>query len=238
MEGSVAVGIYSSGYKIITVFITIYVVYNFVVFPLMSKFYKSSNNLLKISYEKSVKYLIMMMLPIAIGVSIYSSYIVTLIFGEAFILGGDVLKILVWNVLFVMLNGASTNLLNASNNEIAVTKINGIACIINVIFNLIGIYYFSYIGASVTTVFTGIIICILMTYIITRGKYKPDNTLIYDIIKISIAGVVLGVFLLLVNLNFWIAIPVAIVIYIICLILTKSFDTFDTIILKEIVGRK
>jgi len=238
MDGSIAVGIYSSGYKIITVFITIYAIYNFIIFPLMSRFYKDSKDLLKISYEKSVKYLIMMMLPIAIGVSIYSSYIVTLIFGEAFILGGDVLRILVWNVLFVMVNGASTNLLNASNNELAVTKINGIACVINIIFNLIGIYYFSYMGASVTTVITGIIICILMTYIITRGRYKPDMTLVYDIIKISIAGAILGIFLVLVNLNFWIAIPVAIIIYMIGLILTKSFDSVDKTIIKEVIGRK
>ncbi|MBZ9571320.1 flippase [Methanobrevibacter sp. TMH8] len=238
MIGNVAVGIYSSAYKVINVFITLYTVYNFVVFPLMSKFYKNSENLLKISYEKSVKYLLIMMLPIAIGITIYSSDVATLIFGNDYILAGDVLRILIWNVLFVMINGASTNLLNSSNNEVAVTKINGIACLINVLFNFVLIYYLSYIGASIATVITGIIICILMNYIITRGRFKPDMSLIYDIIKISISGLILTIILLFTHLNLLIAIPVAIIIYIIGLILTKSLDSTDAAILKEIIGRK
>lgn len=236
--GSTAVGIYSSAYKIINVFVTLYTVYNFVVFPLMSKFYKDSENLLKISYEKSVKYLLMMMFPIAVGITIYPYYITTLIFGDAYYLAGDVLRILIWNVVFVMVNGASTNLLNSSNNEVAVTKINGIACLINITLNLVLIYYLSYVGASIATVITGIIISILMIYIITRGRFKPDMTLINDIIKIAISGLILGVILVVANLNFWIAIPVAIIIYMITLLLTKSLDSTDKAVIKEIIRRK
>jgi O-antigen/teichoic acid export membrane protein len=140
MAGSTAVGIYSSAYKIITVFTTIYTVYTYVVFPLMSKLYKDSEDLLKVSYEKSIKYLIIIMLPFAIGITIYSQDIITLIYGESYIFAGDVLKILIWNVLFIMINGASTSLLNSSNSEVAVTKINGLACLVNVVLNLFLIY--------------------------------------------------------------------------------------------------
>jgi len=237
MSGNTAVGIYSSAYKIIYVFTTLYTVYTFVVFPLMSKFYKDSENLLRISYEKSVKYLIMMMLPIAVGMTFYSEYIITLIFGNEFFLSGNVLRILAWNVLFVMINGASANLLNSSNNEVAVTKINGIACLTNFILNLILIYYLSYIGASLATIITGIVICILMSYVIIKGKYKPKITLIYDIIKIAIVGLILGIILSLINVNFWIAIPISIVIYIFSLILSKSLDSTDKAVIKEIIGK-
>lgn len=168
MAGSTAVGIYSSAYKIITVFTTIYTVYTYVVFPLMSKLYKDSEDLLKVSYEKSIKYLLMIMLPFAIGITIYSQDIITFIYGESYIFAGDVLKILIWNVLFIMINGASTSLLNSSNSEVAVTKINGLACLVNVVLNLFLIYYLSYIGASIATVITGVIIFILMTYIILK----------------------------------------------------------------------
>lgn len=80
------------------------------------KLYKDSEDLLKISYEKSIKYLIMIMLPFAIGITIYSQDIITLIYGKSYIFAGDVLKILIWNVLFIMINGASTSLLNSSNS--------------------------------------------------------------------------------------------------------------------------
>lgn len=237
MIGSVAVGIYSSAYKIITVFTTLYMVYNYVVFPLMSKFYKDSEDLLKISYEKSIKYLIMLMLPFAIGVTFYSYYITTLIYGETYALAGNVLSILIWNVLFVMINGASSSLLNSSNNEIAVTKINGMACLLNIILNLVLIYYLSYIGASIATVITGIVICILMSYIIMKDRYKPDISLIYDIIKLSVSGIILAIALYIFNLSFWIAIPIGIIVYIISLFLTKSLDSTDKAIIREIIGK-
>ncbi|MCC7561633.1 MAG: flippase [Methanobrevibacter arboriphilus] len=235
--GNTAVGIYSSAYKIITVFTTIYTVYTYVVFPLMSKLYKDSEDLLKISYEKSIKYLIMIMLPFAIGITIYSQDIITLIYGKSYIFAGDVLKILIWNVLFIMINGASTSLLNSSNSEVAVTKINGLACLVNVVLNLFLIYYLSYIGASIATIITGVIIFILMTYIILKNKYKPDKSLIYGIVKICVSGLILSIILLILNLSLWIALPVAIIIYLIGIYLTKSLDSTDKAVIKEIIGK-
>ncbi len=235
--GNTAVGIYSSAYKIITVFTTIYTVYTYVVFPLMSKLYKDSEDLLKISYEKSIKYLIMIMLPFAIGITIYSQDIITLIYGKSYIFAGDVLKILIWNVLFIMINGASTSLLNSSNSEVAVTKINGLACLVNVVLNLFLIYYLSYIGASIATIITGVIIFILMTYIILKNKYKPDKSLIYGIVKICVSGLILAIILLILNLSMWIALPVAIIIYLIGIYLTKSLDSTDKAVIKEIIGK-
>ncbi|BBL61305.1 flippase [Methanobrevibacter arboriphilus] len=237
MVGNTAVGIYSSAYKIITVFTTIYTVYTYVVFPLMSKLYKDSEDLLKISYEKSIKYLIMIMLPFAIGITIYSEDIITLIYGKSYIFAGDVLKILIWNVLFIMINGASTSLLNSSNSEVAVTKINGLACLVNVVLNLFLIYYLSYIGASIATIITGVIIFILMTYIILKNKYKPDKSLIYGIVKICVSGLILAIILLILNLSMWIALPVAIIIYLIGIYLTKSLDSTDKAVIKEIIGK-
>lgn len=237
MVGNTAVGIYSSAYKIITVFTTIYTVYTYVVFPLMSKLYKDSEDLLKISYEKSIKYLIMIMLPFAIGITIYSQDIITLIYGKSYIFAGDVLKILIWNVLFIMINGASTSLLNSSNSEVAVTKINGLACLVNVVLNLFLIYYLSYIGASIATIITGVIIFILMTYIILKNKYKPDKSLIYGIVKICVSGLILAIILLILNLSMWIALPVTIIIYLIGIYLTKSLDSTDKAVIKEIIGK-
>lgn len=235
--GSFAVGIYSSAYKIITVFTTIYMVYNYVVFPLMSKFYKDSEDLLKISYEKSVKYLVLIMLPFAIGITIYSQDIIVLICGKNYILAESVLKILIWNVLFVMVNGASTNLLNSSGNELAVTKINGLACLINVALNIFLIYYLSYIGASIATVITGIVVFTLMMYIILKNSYRPNKNLIYEILKICISGLILAVVLLILNLSMWLALPIAIVVYLAGIYLTKSLDSTDKFIIREIIGK-
>lgn len=239
MKGSISVGIYSSAYKIITVFTTLYMVYNFVIFPLMSNLYKNSANMLKISYKKSIKYLLMIILPIAIGISYYAEPVVLLIFGSQFVLGSSVLQVLIWNVVFIFINGASTLLLNSSNKEVAVTKINAIACVFNFILNLVLISYFDYIGASIATVITGLLICVIMAYIIIKSKYRPDFSLVKDMIKIIISSLILAIILYIVNLpSFIIAIPVGIITYLIAIALTKTLDSTDIGIIKEIIGKK
>ncbi|KZX16598.1 teichuronic acid biosynthesis protein TuaB [Methanobrevibacter cuticularis] len=233
--GATAVGIYSSAYKIIFVFTTLYSVYNFVIFPLMAKLYTNSEELLKISYEKSVKYLLMIILPLAVGITFYADSVILLIYGNEFSLAANVLKILIWNVVFLFVNGASTLLLNSSNHEIGVTKINGIACFFNVVLNLILIYYLSYIGAAIATVLTGLLIAILMNNIISKNILKIENKLIIEILKISFSALILAIVLFIFKVSLLIAIPLGIIIYSVMIILTKTLDTTDKSMITEII---
>jgi len=236
LKGNTALGIYSSAIKIIIVFTTLYMVYNYVIFPLMSNLYKNSADMLKISYEKSIKYLLMMILPIAIGISFYSEGVILLIYGKQFVLGSLPLRILIWNVIFLFINGASTLLLNSSNREVVVTKINALACIFNIILNFVLITYYNYIGASIAAVTTGFLICVIMTYLVIKSEYTPDFSLVKDIFKIIISSLIVAVVLFAANLPFILAIPIAIITYLIAIASTKTLDNTDIAILKEIVG--
>ncbi|MGL4670501.1 MAG: flippase [Methanobacteriaceae archaeon] len=247
LKGDFAVGVYSSAYKFVIVLLTIYNVYMFVVFPYMSKLYKNSTELLKISYEKSLKYLLLFIIPAAIFISIYSTDIILLIYGKSFILASSVLQILIWNIVFLFVNGAAAMLLNASGKELIVAKINGIAATFNVVVNLIMIPYLSYIGASIATVFTGILICILMNYIILRENYHPHKRIISDIVKIIISSLILLIVLYVLNsgiiegipkVSLFLAIPISLIVYFIGIILTKTLDETDISIIKELVGKK
>lgn len=102
-------------YKIITVLITFWPVYQVVVFPLMSKLFWRIWDLLKLSYIKSIKYLLLIILPITFGIVIYATPLVTLIYGNAYLMAGPVMQVLVWTVAFLFVNGAASTLLNASN---------------------------------------------------------------------------------------------------------------------------
>ena len=86
LTGNYAAGIYNSAYKIISVFTAFYVIYNVVIFPLMSKLYSRNKNLLKLSFEQSIKYSILILLPICIGVYLYSPYLINLIYTEEYAL--------------------------------------------------------------------------------------------------------------------------------------------------------
>ena len=229
-------GLYNSAYKLISVLTLFYSIYSSVIFPVMTKLFKDEKDLLHFSFVKSIKYLSLVTIPIAVFTSLYG-YDLIGIYGAEFIEAGGVLKVLIWTVCFLFVNGACSLILNASHEEYSVTKIYSIAAVFNVVLNLILIPKYSVYGASVATVLSEILILILELYMIKKIGQLPDRHLVYDIVKICVASVVLGIVLYAFNFNLWVAMAVSIVVYFATIILLKTFDQEDISILKQIIGR-
>ncbi len=235
--GDYATGLYNATYKLISALTLFYGMYAAVLYPVMSKFFKKDKNMMVIYYEKSIKYLMMLMIPFAIATSFYSTDIMLIIYGQEYAMGGPILSILIWTGCLLFANGAGNTLLNASHKEVTVTKIYSIAAIFNIILNFILIPYLSYIGAAITTVLSDIMIFIIQKYTIHKLGQKPNKKLYYDVTKIILSSIALGIALNLLNLNIWVAIPVGILIYLVCIIILKTFDEDDKYIINEILGR-
>ena len=237
MLGNYPTGIYNATYKLIAVLNLFYSVYIAVIFPVMSKFYKNDKKLLVISFEKSVKYLMLLMIPLAVGTVFYSLDIIQLIYGNQYDAASSVLSILIWTVCLLFISGAANTLLNASHKETTVTKIYAIAAVFNIALNFVMIPYFSYNGAAVTTVLSDVLIVALQVYVIYRIGHRVNKKLYSDLIKIIIGSAVLGIALYFLNLNMWIAIPVGIIIYLAVVYLLRVFDKDDKYVIKEILGK-
>ena len=237
LVGNYATGLYNATYKLITVFTLFYTAYTSVIYPIMSKLYKNNQKLLTISYEKSIKYLMLIMIPLSVAITYYSSDIIQLFFGQEYAVASPILSILIWTVCILFINTVGNILLNASHKEFAVTKIYAIAAAFNIIMNFILIPSFSYIGAAITTVLSDMLIFIIQKYILHKIGHKPNKKLYYDGGKIIIASAILGFALYYLNLNMWVALPVGIVIYFVVIIALKFFDDDDKYIIKDIVGK-
>lgn len=235
--GNYATGIYNATYKLISVLTLFYGIYTAVIFPVMSKFYKNDERLLIISFEKSVKYLMMIIIPIATATVLYSSDIIQLMYGHQYDAASSVLSILIWTVCLLFVSGACNTLLNASYKEVTVTKIYAIAALFNIVLNFFMIPYFSYNGAAITTVLSDVLIVIIQVYVIYRLGHRPNKKLYYDLIKIMIGSGVLGMALYLLNINMWLAVPVGIIIYLVAISLLGFFDDDDKYVIKEIIGK-
>lgn len=237
MVGNYATGIYNATYKLIGVLTLFYGIYSAVIFPVMSKFYKNDEKLLLILYEKSIKYLMLIIIPIAIATMIYSRDIIQLIYGPGYEPSSSVLSILIWTVCLIFISGAGNILLNASYKEVTVTKIYAIAALFNVVLNLILIPYLSYNGAAITTVLSDVLIVIIQSYVIYKIGHRPNKKLYSDLVKIILGSIILGIALYFLNLNMWIALPVGIVIYFATVYLLRLFDDDDKYVIKEILGK-
>ena len=236
-SGAYPTGLYNSTYKLINVLTLFYTIYTAVIFPVMSKLFKSGEDLLQLSFNKSVKYLSLITIPLSIATVYYASDIINIVYGNQYAQADSVLQILIWTVIFLFVNGACSLVLNASHKEVAVTKIYSIAALFNVILNLILIPNYNVFGASVATVLSEILILVLELYALSRINQLPDKHLIFDILKISIASILLGIFLYYANLSLWVAIPVSIVVYLILTVILRAYDDTDILIVKQILGR-
>ena len=237
MVGNYPTGIYNATYKLISVLTLFYSVYTAVIFPVMSKFYKNDESMLLMSFEKSIKYLLMIIIPLATSTMIYSTDIIQLIYGQQYNPASSVLSILIWTLCLLFISGAANTLLNASHKEVTVTKIYAIAAIFNIILNFFMIPHFSYDGAAITTVLSDVLIVIIQCYVIYKLGHRPNKKLYIDIIKIITGSIILGIVLYFLNLNMWVALPVGIIIYFATVYLLRVFDNDDRYVIKEILGK-
>lgn len=179
----------------------------------------------------------MITIPIAVATFFYAGDVIYLCYGNQYADADSVLKILVWTVCFLFINGACSMILNASHKETSVTKIYSLAAVFNAGLNLFLIPYFSAHGAAFATVLTDVLILILEMYMVGKINQLPDRHLIFDLIKIIIASAVMGGVFYLVHMSLWLAIPVGVIVYLVVITLIKFFDKEDKLIIKQILGK-
>lgn len=234
--GTYETGLYNAAYKLLSLLTIFYSIYGAVIFPVMSKLFKDSKDLLRLSFIKATKYLTAVSIPISVFTCFYSYDIIN-IYGPEFTSAGAVLNILIWTICFIYINGNCGSVLNAAHKEYSVTVICGLAALLNIILNLLLIPKYSIYGASVATVLSEVLVFILSMFVLKKLNQHPDKHWVYDIIKICLASGILAIALYFLNLNLWLAMPVSIVVYFAAIILLKTIDEDDKLILKQILNK-
>ncbi|MGB9936895.1 MAG: flippase [Methanobacterium sp.] len=238
MVGNEIVGWYNAAYRLMFVFLSIYTVYVSAMFPVMSKFYKTSEEFLKFSYERSFKYLLIISLPIAVGTTLVADKIILLIYGNAFTPAIPALQILIWTVPFLFINGLSGNLLNSINRQLLITKVTCIAAVFNVIFNLALIPKFSLIGSSFATVVTELGLFFILSYVILKTNYFDLKSAVKNFPAILISnGIMVALIIYLKDINLFVLILIAAVGYFVAIFVTRAVDRQDILLLRNIIGK-
>ena len=240
IQGNEVVGWYNAAYRLILVLLFIPTIINTVIFPKMSQYYNSSRTSLKLMNEKYFKFMLMIGFPMAIVVTLLANKLILLIFGQEYTQSIIALQILIWTTLFTFAGASFVQLIQATNNQFVITKISGICVIVNIALNLILIPKFSYIGASIATLITEII---LVGYIIwvnyNIGFGIRLDLIVKDISKILFSCLIMGSFIwYFKSLNIFILGVLAILLYIGVLYFIRGFDNIDMRIFREIIGRE
>jgi len=233
MKGTEAVGWYNAGYKLVNFIKFIPTVFVLATFPVISSFFKTSIESFRTVLRKSVQLMFLLALPIAIGITILSSKIIPIIFGEGFLPAVFALQILIWAGALAFLGGIAGNTLIAVNKQTILVNITLAGSLINIILNLILIPRFSYAGAAIAIVIAELAITLLLfLYIYKNLKVNPFSK---QILKILLASLLMGGFVWFIkNYNLFLVIISAVSFYFLILIWIKGISKKDLKLIKQI----
>lgn len=234
MQGNAATGLYNAAYKIMLVFVSIYSVYMVTIFPVMAKYYKESQEALKLTYERSLKYVIMIILPITIAITFLAKDILLLTVGPEYLPATPAIQILVWTLVFMFINSLSTNLLSSIDKQVTVTKIAGIGALFNIVANFLLIPVLSFVGASINTVLTEIIMLVLLFFSTSRTQYAIGKDLPKDLWRILVPNLILVLILMFLKFPLVVLIIICVPVYIGGILITKALDETDISLIKSI----
>jgi O-antigen/teichoic acid export membrane protein len=234
MIGNTAVGIYNAAYRLVLVLVFIPSILVTAIFPLMSQHFESSKKLLKLEYEKSVKYLFIVSTFIFIYGFIFADKIILIMYGEGYSTSIAALQALIFVVPIIFLTYLFGNILGAVNKQRIVTIVACANVLLNVGLNLILIPKFSYIGASIATVATEGLGFILMFMYISRYFFKISIT--QNILKTVLVSilVLITVYFMKLNLNWLLAAFIGFFMYILLLYIMKIVTKEDIELFKGI----
>ena len=237
MKGDAAVGLYSAAYRLSEPLSLIPAALVISLFPIMSTSFKESKgNLVKV-YRFGLKYILIIMLPIAVGVAFIADRTILLIYEPEFASSAIALRILVWAVLFGSVNYIMLDLLVAIDRQILNTWAMGAGAVVNVILNLILIPIMGFTGAAIATVVTNLLICIIGFYFVSKYMQKIPvwKMVAGPMVACAVMG---GVLFYFSNTNLLLLIFLAAITYFMTLLGLKVFDEEEWSVIRSVIRRK
>ena len=238
IKGDEATGWFSAAQRLYGVFSFIPAAFVGAVLPAMSKFshYDTGKKLVK-TYEGTIKYLLIIILPIAAGMSILADDIILLVYGEKFVQSIIVLRILIWSPVFSFLNRGCMIAFASINKEKKLVRIQVLGTIVNFCVNISLIPLFGPVGVSIATVASQVVVFAFSAYIISKDFGQASIGKVS--LKPLLAVLIMSLFLVLFKQqNIIILIPIAALLYSLTLLLLKAFDNDELSILKELYRKK
>lgn len=190
LKGDAPVGWYNAGVKLVKVLELIPSMFTLALFPVMVDFYKTSSDSLRMVFRKSIEYMFLLAVPIAVGVTVLSHKIIFIIWGAEFSPAVPALQILVWRAAIFFLSTVTCWCLYTINQQKIPMYISVSGIMINIVLNLVLIPVLSYIGTAITTVTTEFIMTALLFFFAFRSlRVNPFHS---RMLKITIASLLMG----------------------------------------------
>ncbi|AGB31198.1 polysaccharide biosynthesis protein [Natrinema pellirubrum DSM 15624] len=165
------VGLYSAAYPLASGMLLVLSSFGFMYLPLASRL-DSENERAEVGsiYELTTKWVYILTFPLFLTFVVFSSDVLTIVFGQRYATAGNALSILAIGFFTSAMFGRNRETLSALGYTTAIMGANGLAFLINVALNLVLIPRYGYMGAAMTSMFSFVVLN-LTVYAILKLKY-------------------------------------------------------------------
>ncbi|MHA1695043.1 MAG: oligosaccharide flippase family protein, partial [Candidatus Helarchaeota archaeon] len=167
------------------------------IFPALSEYYVSSKEKLAKTFENAMHYLIVLSVPISVGIFILAEKIVVSLYGEVFRASVTPLRILIVGLVVIFLNFPVGAFLNACNKQVINTRNMGITVLINIVLNIFLIKQYTFNGAAVAALISGIVLFFLGLRWVGKVIKYNKKFLLQSLGRALFAGLIMGIVLFL-----------------------------------------
>jgi O-antigen/teichoic acid export membrane protein len=159
-----------------------------VLFPMSSELWeKGYKEALGYGVERICLYTFVLILPMSILMAYFPTVVINLFFNPQYLSASDAIMILSLGTIFMALNRIGFNVLNGIGKPELSTKILYFGAIFNLVFNILLIPKFGIVGASLTTVFSYLIMWILQVRYLS--KFLRYSFLIKKWVLVVLVGI-------------------------------------------------
>lgn len=224
LAGDVAVGWYSIPYKITYAFQFIPLALVAALYPKFSEYFANDRQKLALIYEQGIKYLLLIVMPIAIGIGILAKPIILSLYTPEYLNSVLPLQILLAGLVFSYISFPIGAFLNACNRQATQTIIVFFVMILNIGLNLFLIPRYGVIGAAVSALAGNFVLTVLGYVVAPRITAISHWFLFKSFGQILLAAGVMGMVVYQVNLfgNYLVAVLAGAIVYSAMLFLTRA----------------
>lgn len=236
IQDDATVGWYKAATALVYAFSGIPAILSTAIYPVMSRFHVSSKESLKLTIQKSARYLLILSVPITIGIMLLAEPIITIFYGVDFIPAVPALRVLAFYVPFCFLNIILGTMLYSVNKQKTRLYCYLFSTLARIALNILLIYKLSLTGAAVAIVASEVLLFALNYYF--SAKYIPHLNIVPMIIKPTLAGICMGVLVYYLQyINLFLLIAIAAIVYFAIFIALRGFDADDRSMIKDIFHR-
>lgn len=223
MLGNEAVGWYSTPYKITFAFQFIPMALVAALYPRMSEYFVKEKEKLAVVLHDSIKYLLVIAVPIAVGICVLAREIIVMLYGTSFLPSVMPLQILILSLIFSFIGFPIGALLNACNKQTVQTAIVGSIMLLNIIMNLILIPRIGVSGAAFSAFVGNMLLTIVGYSFISSVVSISHSKFISTFLRVVFCGIVMGLCVYFVDsfTNLFVAIPIGALAYAFMIFMTR-----------------